>query len=598
MASGRSRQLVWFGLVLIIALGFFLRSYHFAEWLHFELDQARDARVIDHALEDGPGELPLLGPKAGGTFLRLGPVYYYFQYFSALVFGGTPVGMAVMVLIASVASIPIFFLLARRIFPDWLALFLTLGFATSEYFVMYGRFAWNPNMLPFFVLLGMYALLRSVGGGERNPGYWFILSAAAFGIATQLHFLAFLAIPVFVLSFLIIRRPKFRLRTWGGVLVVIVTLYFPMLLNEFATGGANTREFFGAITEKSTKEEHVLLEKIIRNGSEHVLAGLVILTGFEGGTLPKVETTNGFSIVCQEKCDVGKPYGLAMALLLGFSMTAFLALFFREKERRKRDVILAIGLWFVILFILFTPLAYGMAPRFFLLFGPFFFFLIGCLGLSLTRLFPRFGFGHTLAVGLILIFVTLNISSLQLRFDELSRSLHEPIDSPPDRILKERIRVTLTQQNAIVDFLAARSAEQGYPVYMFSEPQHRRALKYLLERRGIENAVLGFDGIYREGVYFLVLRAQSDLEDALRKYRQHYTLGQTTPFGTLVAIELYPKPESIVSTRQDFSIEKPSDSLAPARYTWNGFLNRSVGVMLEDTENLDRIEDEASNQSE
>ena len=88
MASGRSRQLVWFGLALIIALGFFLRSYHFTDWLHFELDQARDARVVDAALEGGPGELPLLGPKAGGTFLRLGPAFYYLQYlersFSAL----------------------------------------------------------------------------------------------------------------------------------------------------------------------------------------------------------------------------------------------------------------------------------------------------------------------------------------------------------------------------------------------------------------------------------------------------------------------------------------------------------------------------------
>ncbi len=598
MASGRSRQLVWFGLALIIALGFFLRSYHFADWLHFELDQARDARVIDAALEGGPAELPLLGPKAGGTFLRLGPAYYYLQYLGALVFGGTPVGMAVIVLIASVASIPVFFLLIRRLFPDWLALFVTLGFAVSEYFVMYGRFAWNPNMLPFFILLGMYALLRSVGGGERNPGRWFIVSAFAFGIATELHFLAFLAIPTFVAIFLVIRRPKFRLRTWGAALAVVGVLYFPMFLNELATGGANTREFFGAITEKSTKEEHILTEKIIRNGSEHVLAGLVILTGFEGGTLPSVKTAEGLSIVCQGKCDVGKPYGLSMAVLLGLSVIAYLVLVFREKERRKQDILLAVGLWFAITFSLFTPLAYGMAPRFFLLSGPFFFVLIGCLGLLFARLLPRYGLGHTLVVGLFMVLVTLNISSLQMRFDELSRAATKLIDSPPDRILKERIRVTLKQQNEIIDFLAARSAEQGYPVYMFSEPQHRRALKYLLEKRGIENAVLGYDGIYRQGVYYIVLRAQSDVEDALRKYRVSYDIGTTTRFGTLVAIELVPKPSAIIGERQDFSVPKPSDSTAPPRYTWSEYFSRSDGGSDADTSGLDRIEDEANNQSE
>lgn len=598
MASGRSRQLVWFGLALIIALGFFLRSYHFTDWLHFELDQARDARVIDAALEGGPGELPLLGPKAGGTFLRLGPAFYYLQYLSALVFGPSPAGMAAVVLIASVASIAVFFLLARRLFPDWLSLFLTLGFSVSEYFVMYGRFAWNPNMLPFFVLLGMYALLRSVGGAERNPGRWFLVSVFAFGIATELHFLAFLAVPAFVGLFLIIRRPRFRLRTWGAALAIVMMLYAPMLLNELATGGANTREFFGAITEKSTKEEHVLLEKIIRNGTEHVLAGLVILTGFEGGTLPRVETAEGLTIVCQGKCDVGKPYGLAMASLLALSVIAYLFLMFREKERRKQDVLIAVGLWFLLTFILFTPLAYGMAPRFFLLSGAFFFMLIGCLGLVLTRTLSRYGFGHTLAAGLVMVLVTLNISSLQLRFDELSRAATEPIDSPPDRILKERIRVTLEQQNSIIDFLTDKSSERGYPVYMFSEPQHRRALKYLLERRGVENAVLGYDGIYRQGVYYLVLRAQSDLEDALKKYRVSYEVGTITRFGTLVAIELVPKPEAIIKERQDFSVPKPSDSLAPRRYTWNEYFNRSNGSTDEETGSLDQIEDEANNHSE
>lgn len=596
----RSAQLLTLGLILVILLGFGLRVYHFSDWLHFELDQARDARVIDAALEDGPGELPLLGPKAGGTFLRLGPVYYYMQYASGLVFGGTPAGIAVVVLLASVVSIGIFFLLVRRMFPGWLSLLLTLAFATSEYFVMYGRFAWNPNMLPFFLLLGMYSLLRSVGGGERYPGRWFLVSIAAFAVATQLHFLAFLAAPTFLVLFLLFRRPKFRWRIWGMAVAIIALLYLPMVLNEFATGGANTREFFGAITEKSTKEDHVLLEKVIRNGSEHVLAGLVVLTGFEGGTLPKVQLAEGLLISCQGKCDVGKPYGLAMATLLGLSVLAYLFLLFREGERRRRDVLIAVGLWFVITFTLFTPLAYGMAPRFFLLSGPFFFVLIGCLGFVLAQALPRLRLGHTIASGMVLVLVTLNVSSLELRFDEIARSSTEPINSPPDRILKERIRVTLEQQNRIVDFLAMKSSERSYPVYMFSEPQHRRALKYLLERRGVENAVLGFDGIYRQGVYFLILRSQSDLEDALRKYRVNYDVGATTTFGTLVAIELTPKPESVIGDRQDFTVPKLSDSLAPKRYTWSEFFSPSSSPMddLNDAGALDQLEDDANNQED
>ncbi|MEK7181743.1 MAG: glycosyltransferase family 39 protein, partial [Patescibacteria group bacterium] len=144
-------------MILIVAFGFSLRAYHFSDWLHFELDQARDARVIDAALSGGPGELTLLGPKAGGTFLRLAPGFYYLQYVSGIIFGGTPSGIAMVVLILSVLSIPLFYFLSRRFFSEWISLGLTLLFAASPFMVMYGRFAWNPNLIPFFTLLGFYA---------------------------------------------------------------------------------------------------------------------------------------------------------------------------------------------------------------------------------------------------------------------------------------------------------------------------------------------------------------------------------------------------------------------------------------------------------
>ena len=126
-------------------------------------------------------------------------------------------------------------------------------------------------------------------------------------------------------------------------------------------------------------------------------------------------------------------------------------------------------------------------------------------------------------------------------------------------------------------------------------PQHRRALKYLMEKRGIENAVLGFDGIYRQGVYYLILRAQSDLEDALKKYKVNYTIGKTATFGTLVTIELYPKLEAIIAERQDFSKPKPSDSKAPPRYTWREFFQRNVIQSQEEETELEKMEDEENN---
>lgn len=589
-----SKQLIVVLLIVIVSVGFFLRSYHFSDWLHFELDQARDARVIDHALVDGPGELTLLGPKAGGTSLRLAPGFYYLEYVSALVFGGTPDGMAVFVMIFSVLSLPIFYLFILRFFAWRIALGLTLLFSVSAYAVMYGRFAWNPNLIPFFVLLGFYALLRSVDSEESRKHLWFLISIASLTLATHFHFLAFLALPTIFFLFIGIVRPRFSWKVWVLAIFIPFFLYSPLLLNELETGGINTQEFFKAVTEKSTNEKHSLLEKAIRDVSEHALYGMVIVTGFEGGTFPAIVIPGENEWVghaCDSRCDKGKWYGVMAVSVFIMSIFSLGWLFWKSTEQKKRHFLLLSGLWIGVTFVLFLPLAYDIVPRFFLLSLPLFFVLIGLFLIVLRQIFREHKIIRQLTWFFLVFLIVSNISFLSARFDELSQAGTVAIDSPPDRILKERIRVTLEQQYAIVSFFEMRSRENNYPVYMWSEPQYRRALKYLMEKRGIENAVLGFDGIYREGVYYLILRAQSDLEDALKKYRVHYIIGDTTSFGTLVAIELTPKPESIEKERQYFSKIETVEIKDSPRYTWRELWERNSSQSQSMEEDREDAED-------
>ncbi|MGK2848843.1 MAG: ArnT family glycosyltransferase [Minisyncoccota bacterium] len=568
-------------LIAIIALGIFLRFFFLTDWTHFELDQARDARVIDLGLNGDIFDLPLLGPKAGGTFLRLGPGFYWLEYIGALLFGGAVIGSVVMVALTSVASIPLFYLIVKRIFVARLALGLTLLSAVSVFMVLYGRFAWNPNLLPFFTLLGCYGLLRTVDNKEAHRGRWLMVSALALGLGTQMHFLAFLALPTIAVVFLLIKRPRIALKFWLGSFGIIAFLYLPMALNEIATGGLNTQEFLGAISEKSTKEDHSLVEKAIRNVSEFGLQGIIITTGFEGAMFPVVVIEDGgIEYACDRKCDDGKWYGLFGIFILGLSLITLGYNLCAKKTSQRTDALLLSSLWFGVTFVLFLPLAYGVAPRFFLLNAPLFFILLGlltefCEG-CVSR---RKRWGNYVGVAVIAIFISLNSLFLIQRFDELSHAGTEKVESNPDRILKERVRVTLKQQLAIVDFMEHQSVLNGnVPVYMFSEPQYRRALKYLMEQRGLENDVLGFSGIYRQGVSFLIIRASSNVESGVAKYLDMYTVGKTTSFGTLIAIELHPKPESITGERQDFSVpEATGSSSAPPRYTTREFLTRTFG---------------------
>lgn len=582
-------------LIVIVGIGFFLRLYEIGDWLHFELDQARDVRVIDRALEGSPLDLPLLGPKAGGTFLRLGPGFYYLEYIGALLYDDAAIGGAVMVALTSGASILLFFLFIQPLFSARMTLALTLLFSVSAYGVLYGRFAWNPNFLPFFVLLGLYALLRAVDHQEKYPGRWLMVSALGVGLGTQMHFLAFLALPLIAFLFLIIKRPKIALQFWIGAFGIVAVLYFPMVLNEIATGGLNTQEFFGAVSEKSTKEDHPLIEKMVRNVSEFSLHSIVTLSGFEGATFPAIVIKEGvFGSICDEKCDRGKWYGVAGVMWFAMASILLLRRFLREEQGKTADVLLLSLLWFGVTFVLFMPLSYGIAPRFFLLNAPLFFLLLGLFLTFFQNLFfHNKKIGSIASILAVLVLVISNSSFLAKRFSELARAGTEAIESAPDRILKERVRVTYEQESAIIDFLERQSALRGgVPVYMFSEPQYRRALKYLLEQRGVENDVLGFSGIYRQGVYFLIIRTQSNIENGLKKYMESYTVGETTSFGTLIAIELFPHPEAIMGERQDFSVEeKASASKAPPRYTLREFLARSNTQEKEEDD-----EDESLNQ--
>jgi 4-amino-4-deoxy-L-arabinose transferase-like glycosyltransferase len=557
-------------LILLIGTGFFLRSIDFADLLHFELDQARDARVVDDGLDGDMFDLPLLGPRAGGTFLRLGPGFYYLQYLSATLFGADPAGMAWFVPILSTAAIVVFFFFVRRAFSLSLSLGLSAMFAVSTYFVLYGRFAWNPNPLPFFLIAGFLALLKAVDPEEKRQRGWFITAAALLAFATQLHFLVFVSAPIIVGLFLLWKRPRLMWSAWVGALCAVLVLYMPMLLNEIETGGRNTAEFFGAVTGKSGKGDHPLVNKLAKNVLEQASGYVVVLSGYERGELPTFKTTPSLDIICDGGCREGLWAGLLSLTFAAVGGLILLFRTFRSPPSRERDFFVLSSLWLGVVFLILTPIAFDYSARFFLILAPLPFVLLGLVLTEAERLL-HFRFAWVLVLLPLLALSVTNLFFTLDRLDQLRQGRTEAVRiEGADRILKEKARVTLAQQNDIVDYMERRSREANAPVYMFSEPEHRRALKYLMERRGIDNAVLGFDGVYREGVYFLILRSLSNLENGTRKYRITYDEIDRRAFGSLTLFEFRPKEAFISGIRQDFSLlpKAAEDPGRAPRYTW------------------------------
>ncbi|MDD5083464.1 MAG: glycosyltransferase family 39 protein [Candidatus Moranbacteria bacterium] len=572
-------------LALILCLGAFLRLYHVSDWLHFEIDQARDARVIDLAVNDGPGSLPLLGPRAGGTFLRLGPGFYYLEYVSAMVFGNTPGGRVALIALLSIASILVFYAFIRRYLPFRIALGLTLLFSVSAFLVLYGRFSWNPNPLPFFMLFGMYALLRAVDTSDAHRGRWLAGSAFLLGFATHLHFLAFVSLPIIVGAFLLMKRPRFSLKVWLAAIAIVIALYVPMILNETITGGANTQEFLQAVQGKSNKSDHTFAEQLVRNTTNHALGYWLILTGHEESAMGQFASKGNFDfeLTCSDECHTHFASALTALLLFVSGIVLLFHAWWMETQVRKKDFLSLSMLWLGACFALFLPLSYDFSPRFFLLVTPFPFLFLGLIFAEIRRYIGRYSVMATRVLWLgLLLFIVSNTFFVTQRLRELERASFENVAIVPDRILKEKARVTLEQQEQVVSYMQSFQTKNGYPIYMFSEPEYRRGLKYLMERRGMQNDVVGFSGgVYAEGNYFLVFRTGSGHTEMLNaKYSSVYDVIDRKAFGTLTIIQLQPKTGAVTGKRQVFEAKASSSASAPGvpeRYTWSEWWNHQGG---------------------
>lgn len=575
-----NKKLYIFLLIFIFALGIFLRSYNFGSWLHFELDQSRDARVISSATENGPENLPLLGPRAGGTYLRLGPVFYYFEYLSALIFGNTPSGMAMGNLIFSIASILVFYFFCREYFSKKISVLLMAIFSVSLFLVMYSRFAWNPNSLIFFELLAFYSLLKAVNHEEKRKGAWLFVFSLSLAIATQLHFLALLSFPIIGLIVLLIKRPKIPVRFWIASASVFVILYLPVFLNEIKTGGENAEEFAKAISGKSNKEEHSIINSLIRNYQENSIANLLILSGSEKGESLRIDKTSlkTRSLICDEDCNENLPYTIVALIIFSGGIIILAKKVVFIKKSHNKDFVLLVTIWFIVSFGMFTLLAFSLSPRFFLLTAPIYLIFFGFW----LELFSKIWRG-ALVIILSCIFVATNLYFVFVRFGQLKLAPTENVKIEPDRVLKERARVTLDQEMAITNFISEKAGKNQLPIFLKSDPQYERSFNYLLEKNFL---VDGFKpgAFYIPGNYFVIWRTSSNTVSKNEKYLQFFNLVQEKEFGTLTVFELSPKPEFSVQKSME-KIKTEAEPNSPRRYTWKEFFSK-------DTKNNDSSDSE------
>jgi hypothetical protein len=117
-------------------------------------------------------------------------------------FGLSPLTVRLPMLVSALASLPLIWIVARRLFDENAAWAATAVVALSPWHIMLSRWALDCNVLPFLFLCGLALLITSTNATHKT--LWLVLTGAMFGISIYSYGTAYLTVPLFVFGSLVI----------------------------------------------------------------------------------------------------------------------------------------------------------------------------------------------------------------------------------------------------------------------------------------------------------------------------------------------------------------------------------------------------------
>lgn len=243
--------------VWVVKSGPFLKRYGI--WIVLLVALVLRVAVLPHAFYGTTGELyrdmlvvheflvfghwPLLGPVSSLGGFYFGPAYYYLLTPFVWAAHFSPIGAVAASGFFSMAALYVAYHLVLRWSGKYsIALLLACLLAISARDIQNAYYISNPNILPFFILLLLYAL--TLIAEEPRKLFWWGVLGFSFGIATQLHATALLVLPVVCgVAFFRFHFYKY-IRGLLMAMAAFVCTYVPYLMYEWGHGFANAARLF------------------------------------------------------------------------------------------------------------------------------------------------------------------------------------------------------------------------------------------------------------------------------------------------------------------------------------------------------------------
>ena len=208
-------------LLCFVVIAVILRFTDIMALNFFTYDQARDALFVKRMIVDH--EWRLLGTQTSLPGMYLPPFYFYTIALVLWLSKLNPVGIDIYSAFIGVLSVPLVYFVANKIFGKPAGIFSAGLFAVSPLVVELTRRAWNPNTLPFFILIAFYFVYMYFK--EKKLKY-FLLGFGFYGYSLSLHFGAWTLMPLFIFTwFFALIKGKIRIIGLLGAIGISVILY-------------------------------------------------------------------------------------------------------------------------------------------------------------------------------------------------------------------------------------------------------------------------------------------------------------------------------------------------------------------------------------
>lgn len=161
----------------------------------FLFDQGRDMLAVRQIVVDH--KLTLIGPFTGLQGVFQGPLHYYLLAIPFFIFNGNPAAEIGMMVVLALVGIFLCYMLGRNMIDGKFGIVLALFFAFSSASISFSSYFWNPNWIPFCMVLLYYFLYKSI---FTHPKYW-IWTGLLAGIIAQFE-VAF-GLPLFISLFIV-----------------------------------------------------------------------------------------------------------------------------------------------------------------------------------------------------------------------------------------------------------------------------------------------------------------------------------------------------------------------------------------------------------